>query len=103
MSSKDKNFAVSLIAQNFIFTIFTTPFVILSIMDVSVIISNVSSDFGTTVQTVLALGAWFSYVLEATLFFMNLGFNKLFRSELKNLFHRKETSVTRECEQTTIF
>jgi hypothetical protein len=41
-----------------------------------------SSDFGNTIDLLYSLGSWGSYAFEAIPFFMNLGFNKLFRSEL---------------------
>jgi hypothetical protein len=48
--------------------------------------SEPGSAYATELTVILTFGVWFNYAYESVIFFLNLGFNKLFRSELKVLF-----------------
>jgi hypothetical protein len=44
-------------------------------------------DFVNTINLLYSLGSWGNFTYEAIPFFMNLGFNKLFRTELFTLIY----------------
>ncbi len=88
ISSRDAHFAYSLIAQNFIYTIVTLPHVVLSSMQMEALMNHPGSDYANEVNVMFNFGVWCSHAFEAMPFFMNLGFNKLFRAELAFVFFK---------------
>jgi hypothetical protein len=86
MSIKDKHFAYSLIAQNFIFTAVTMPNVILNAMQMYEQFNEPTSVKAAMVNVMFTFGLWCNYAFESLPFFLNLGFNKIFKSELKEIF-----------------
>jgi hypothetical protein len=59
---------------------------VLNLMQIIRSLTQPASAFTTELNVILTFGMWFSYAYESMPFFLNLGFNKLFRSELKTLF-----------------
>jgi hypothetical protein len=86
MNNKDRHFAYSLIAQNFIFTAVTMPHVVLSGMQINEQLTDPDSANAALVNAMFSFGVWCSHAFEALPFLMNLGFNKMFRAELKDMY-----------------
>jgi hypothetical protein len=82
ISQKNRQFAYSLIAQNFIFTIVTMPHVVLSGIQIAVLLDDPHSEYANEINVLFNFGVWCSHAFESLPFFMNLGFNKLFQAEL---------------------
>jgi hypothetical protein len=93
ISSKDLYFAYSLIAQNAIFFVLTLPHLLFSSMQLVNAFLLPNSDFVNTINLLYSLGSWGNFTYEAIPFFMNLGFNKLFRSELFIFIGFKKSQV----------
>jgi threonine/homoserine efflux transporter RhtA len=85
ISSKEVHFAVSLIAMNFIFVLSILPYTVLAALQIQNVFVNLPADYVNTVNSLYSFGIWLLYIYESSSFFMNLGFNKLFRSELREI------------------
>jgi hypothetical protein len=89
ISSKEVNFAVSLIAINFMFVLSILPYTVLAALQIRNVFVNPAADYVNTVNSLYSFGIWLTYIYESSDFFMNLGFNKLFRSELRVILDQR--------------
>jgi hypothetical protein len=99
ISSKEINFAVSLVALNFLFVASIFPYTILAGIQINNVLTNQTTDYASVINTLYSFSIWLNYIYEAAPFFMNLGFNKLFRAEIclimcSNARIPRETSVS---------
>jgi hypothetical protein len=85
ISAKEVNFAVSLIALNFLFIASILPYTVLAAIQIRNVFVNPAVDYVNTINSLYSFGIWLTYIFESSDFFINLGFNKLFRSELRTI------------------
>jgi hypothetical protein len=102
ISSKDVTFASSLIAQNFIFTVVTMPHAVMSGLQLTVLLNEPTSQYASEINILFNFGAFCSFAFEAMPFYMNIAFNKLFRSELRAMFCRSNQLGPGNSTMTTL-
>lgn len=84
LSRKEYYFALSLLANNFIFIVLTFPSAILVVFSVCNYFVPTSPDWINFITVLFNISTWGNFIYISLPFFNNLAFNKIFRSELLN-------------------
>jgi hypothetical protein len=82
ISSREIHFAISLIAQNFIFFTAALPYTTLASIQLRNLFTTPSADYVSLINSLYSFSIWLMAFYECIPFFINLAFNKLFRAEL---------------------
>jgi hypothetical protein len=82
ISSREIHFAISLIAQNFIFFTAALPYTTLASIQLRNLFTTPSADYVSLINSLYSFAIWLIAFYECIPFFINLVFNKLFRAEL---------------------
>jgi hypothetical protein len=82
ISSKEVHFAVSIVAQNFIYFISISPYTVLAAIQLRNVFAAPSAEYVNQINTLYSFAILLIYIYESLPFFINLAFNKLFRSEV---------------------
>jgi hypothetical protein len=101
ITAKDLSFAVSLVAQNFIFFVLTLPTWVIAAIQIRNTFTSPPADYANTVNLFFQYFSWSIYILQCMTFAMNYWFNKIFRAELRLVFSERHLWTGARSNATT--